>query len=125
MDRTERLMARRSVGAFVEADSVSLVLTRPQRVDMGNGGWREGPGTTLPPQTFRLVPFKRRLTHQETNTQDGPIPILPYVLVALPGADVQRDDEFEHRGRQCKVIGVEPNTGGEGDDHLVVEFEMR
>jgi hypothetical protein len=65
------------------------------------------------------------LTHQEANTQDGPIPVLPYVLVGPPSADVLRDDEFTLRDRDCKVVGVEPSTGTLEDDRVVVEFEMR
>lgn len=122
MDRTELMMANRSVGAFISAKEVEISLSRPSKVDVGNGGWRPGPSTVLPPQLFRLVPFKRRLTHQESNTQDGPIPVLPYVLVGRPGVDVRRDDEFVYNGRDCKVIGVEP---AETSDHTVVEFEMR
>lgn len=124
-NRVERLMRRRTVDAFIQADEFDIVLTRPVKVDMGNGGWREAPGIVLPAQKFRLVPFKRRLTHQESNTQDGPIPVLPYVLVSRPDADVERDDEFVFQDRDCKVIGVEPSTGGTTDDRIVVEFEMR
>lgn len=122
MDQVEQLMMRRSVGAFIGADEVSITISRPQKVDAGNGGWVEGSPTVLPAQLFRLVPFKRRLTHQEANTQDGPIPVLPYVLVGRPDVNVQRDDEFTFNGRQCKVVGVEPKSG---QDAMVVEFEMR
>lgn len=123
--QTELLMMRRSLNAFVEADAVTITLSRPQKIDMGNGGWREGDPIVMPPQQFRLVPFKRRLTEQESNTQDGDIPSLPYVLVGEIGVDVRRDDEFDFRGRQCKVVGVEPSTGTIADDRMVVEFEMR
>jgi 1-acyl-sn-glycerol-3-phosphate acyltransferase len=124
-DRTELLMLRRSLSAFMRSDSVTIVLTRPQRVDVGNGGWREDDPIVLNPQQFRLVPFKRRLTHLESDTQDGAIPILPYVLIGAHDADVLRDDEFDFRGKQCKVVGVEPSTGTSTDDRVVVEFEMR
>lgn len=124
VDSVEKLMMRRSIASFISADDVEITLQRPQQIDMGNGGWREGEALTLPPQRFRLVPFKRRLTHQEANTQDGAIPVLPYVLVGPPDADILRDDEFILRGRDCKVIGVEPSTGTVEDDRVVVEFEM-
>lgn len=119
-------MRRRQVEAFIAADSVSISLIRKPMVDSGNGSWIEGAPVTLPPQVFRLVPFKRRLTKQEANTQDGSIPTLDYVLIAPVTADVQRGDEFTYQGLNCVIVGVDSNlTDLARSDRLVAEFEMR
>ena len=122
----ELKVMRRIVGAFIAADEIEIVLTRTSKPATTNGSWIEGTEQDLDPQLFRVVPFKRRLVHQEADTQDGAIPIEPYVLVGRPNVDVQRDDEFTYAGRRCKVVGVEAMTAeGEFTDRIVVEFEAR
>lgn len=122
----ELKVMRRIVGSFIAADEIDIVLTRPVKVQGTSGGWTEGTPTVLDAQKFRVVPFKRRLVHQEANTQDGAIPLVPYVLVGRPDVDVQRDDEFTWNGKDCKVVGVETMTATATEtDRIVVEFEAR
>lgn len=126
MNTLELKMRQRVMQGFISADSISITLTRKTKIASGNGSWTEGSPVTLPPQKFRLVPFKRRLSKELANTQDGSIPLLDYVLVAPTGADVQRDDEFTYQGFQCKIVGVEPiSTDGNRSDRVVAQFEMR
>jgi len=122
----ELKVMRKIVGAFIAADETEIILTRLTKIVTSNGSWVEGLAYDLDPQRFRIVPFKRRLVHQEADTQDGAIPLEPYVLVGRPDVDVQRDDEFTFADRQCKVVGVEAMTAdGELTDRIVVEFEAR
>lgn len=123
----ELKMMRRSLSAFIRAEEVPIVFTRTVKTETTNGSWTENDAPlSLDPQMFRVVPFKRRLVHQEADTQDGAIPVISYVLVGRPGVDVQRDDEFELQGRHCKVVGVEATTANEDEtDRVVVEFEAR
>lgn len=123
----ELKMMRRSLSAFIRAEEVPIVFTRTVKTETDNGSWTENDAPlSLDPQMFRVVPFKRRLVHQEADTQDGAIPAIPYVLVGRPGVDVQRDDEFEIQGRPCKVVGVEATTSNVDEtDRVVVEFEAR
>ena len=109
MDLKALPLLRRNVDAFIKADPVELVLNRVQRVPTAAGGYTEETYDT-PPQQFRLVPFKRRLTNQEANTQDGPIPHLDYVLVGRYNVDVEKGDFFDLNGDRWRVVGVEPNT---------------
>jgi len=130
MEQSELKALRRVMHKFIDADSVMISFTRIPKTDSGNGGWIDGTPTSTTSQEFRLVPFKRRLTEQEKNTQDGDIPILPYVLVGNWDCDVLRDDTFtfviEGDDRDCIVVGVEPKSADRNsNDRVVVEFEMR
>jgi hypothetical protein len=126
MELAELQALRRTMHAFIRADSLMISFTRIPKQDSGNGGWVDGTPEATDPQEFRLVPFKRRLTEQEKNTQDGDIPYLPYVLVGHWDADVQRDDTFTFQDRDCIVVGVEPKSSDtDSNDRIVVEFEMR
>ncbi len=120
----ELKVMRRTVGAFIRAEEIDIIFTRPTKVQGTSGGWTEGAPQVLDAQKFRVVPFKRRLVHQESDTQDGAIPLVPYVLVGRPGVDVQRDDEFTWNGKDCKVVGVEAMTLDDSD-RVSVEFEAR
>lgn len=125
--RTELIMKRRSVAAFIEAEQVLILFTRVVKTETSNGSWVEQSSPlAVGPQLFRVVPFKRRLSHQEADTQDGAIPTTAYVLIGKPGVDVKRDDEFKFKGRDCKVVGIEAMTSDEDTtDRVVVEFEAR
>ncbi len=126
MKSAELKAMRRVVGAFIAADELEITLTRVSKPVTTNGSWIEGTNYNLEPQLFRVVPFKRRLVHQESNTQDGDIPMEPYVLVGRPNVDVQRDDEFTYAGRRCKIVGVEAMTAEAGvTDRIVAEFEAK
>lgn len=110
MDRKALPILRRNVSAFIKADPVTIELQRVTRESTPAGGWVEGDAEPVPPQEFRLVPFKRRLTQQTVNTQDGPIPHLDYVLVGRHDVDVERGDFFDLNDDRWRVVGVEPNT---------------
>lgn len=126
MGNVELLAMRRQVLAFINAQPLLLRLQRPTMTDTAAGGRIEGDPVQLPWQRFRLVPFKRRLTRQTVDTQNGDIPLTEYVLVGAHNADVQTDDFFEYQGRIWRVVGVEPKTlDNARSDRRVVELEVR
>lgn len=124
MDKRALLMLRRNINAFIKADPVELSLNRIQKVDTPAGGWTEE-SYDIPPQEFRLVPFKRRLTNQEANTQDGPIPHLSYSIVGRYNVDIEKGDFFDLNGDRWRVVGVEPNTDRrDRTDRVVAQLEV-
>lgn len=126
MNPTELKMLRKSTRAFIKAKPTSVQLVRRPRIQTPAGAWTLGEKVTLDPQEFRLVPFKRRLTHQEVDNQDGPIPLLPYILIGYHTADVKRDDEFTYNGDHFKIVGVEPGTDDRTScDRVTCEVELR
>jgi hypothetical protein len=124
MDVRAMPMLRRNVDAFIKADPVTISLQRVVRVDTPAGAWTEE-FYELPPQEFRLVPFKRRLTSQESNTQDGAIPHLSYSIVGRYTVDIAKGDIFDLNGDRWRVVGVEPNTDRRSrTDRVVAELEV-
>jgi len=126
MPDVELLSMRRQMDAFIAAQPLVLRLNRPVMTATAAGGYLEGEPEVLSPQRFRLVPFKRRFTHQVVDTQDGDIPLTQYVLVGKFNANVQTDDYFEYKGTTYRVVGVEPKSLDDSrSDRRVVELEVR
>lgn len=103
MNATERLMARRQVAAEIRTDPVQIALIRREKIDDGAGGWRWGPESVQAPQTFLIMPAKRRMGDMITNTELGDVINYPYVLLAHHDADVLRDDHFYWQGDLFRV----------------------
>lgn len=101
---------RKVMAAFIEADGRQISLHRPTFVKTATGGYVKGNWTTLPPQLFRLVMYRRRLTDLTTPKADGEVPTLPYVLVGAFSSDVERMDEFTLDGVYYRIQGIEPHT---------------
>lgn len=102
---------RKLLVAFINSDPADIKLKRREKIPSPSGGHTLGPPTTLPTQRFRLVPFKRRLTHMAASGQggEGAVTSLPYVLVGKHDADVKRGDYFDHKGLRYEVGELEPN----------------
>lgn len=106
--RAERLQ----ILAFIQADPSVITLKRRPKSKTGAGGYTFGDPVDVPPQTFRLVPFKRRLTHGTVAGGaggEGNVVSLPYVLVGKFDADVEPDDYFDYNGLRYEVLSLEPN----------------
>lgn len=111
MDATMAWALRKVMAAFIAADGRQITLNRPQFSTTGTGGYVKGGYTPInPPQLFRLVPYRRRLTDLTTPKADGEIPTIPYVLVGLYNSNIQRMDEFTLDGVFYRVQGLEPHT---------------
>lgn len=113
MDTTMTRSLRKVMAAFIEADGRQITIYRPEFSQTATGGYAKGNYTQLPPQTFRLVMYKRRLTDLTTSKADGEIPVLPYVLVGYYNSNIQRMDEFSLDGVFYRVQGIEPHTAVE------------
>jgi hypothetical protein len=124
--RTEILLRRKNLLAYIAADPQIIVLTRYPRIDDGAGGWRKGTPVEVGPQTMRLVPYKRRLSSLTDMVTAGEIPNAQYSLIGQYNADVERYDEFDLHGEWMKVIGVEPKSKiPEMSDRLTILIQIR
>lgn len=122
MDATMTQALRRVMYRFIQADGRSIPLQRPTFSHTATGGYVRGNYSSLPPQLFRLVPYKRRLTDLTTPTADGEVPTLPYVLVGLYNSNIQPMDEFTLDGVFYRVQGIEPHTNDrEHTDRVVAQ----
>ncbi len=110
MDATMTAPLRKVMEAFIRADGRPITLNRPTFSKTATGGYVKGSFQTLPPQVFRLVMYRRRLTDLTTPKADGEVPTLPYVLVGLYNSNIQRMDEFNLDDAYYRVQGIEPHT---------------
>jgi hypothetical protein len=106
--KAELLMQRRQTLAYLKANPAEIVLMRQTPVKTAAGGRKKGASVALDPQMFRLEPFKRRLSHTQSQIVEGTVTLTSYVLVGRWDADVQRGDEFVYGGGRYKVESVEP-----------------
>lgn len=122
LDARHLRVLRRNLEQFIRDDPIEVTLTRTTKVLTANGGVKDGVTSSTSPQTFRLVPFKRRLSDFTTNTQDGAIPKTDFVLIARWDADIQRWDKFTYMDDNYIVVSIETKTKDRANsDRLVVE----
>lgn len=110
MDALMTPYLRKVMAAFIDADGRQITLQRPTFSETETGGYAKSNFASLPPQIFRLVMYRRRLTDLTTPKADGEVPTLPYVLVGYYNSDVQRMDEFTLDGVYYRIQGIEPHT---------------
>ncbi len=110
MDSTMTDALRRVMAEFIRADGRQIIMNRPTFSTTGTGGYAKNSYEALPPQLFRLVPYRRRLTDLTTPKADGEIPTIPYVLVGAYNTNIQRMDEFRLDDVFYRVQGLEPHT---------------
>jgi hypothetical protein len=123
MDATMAKELRAVMEEFIRADGRMISLQRPEFSRTDTGGYAKGNYSSLPPQLFRLVPYRRRLTDLTTPRADGEVPTLPYVLVGLYNSNIQRMDEFTLDGVFYRVQGIEPHTNDRAHtDRVVVQL---
>lgn len=116
---------RKNMDAFIRADPLDIVLVRTEKKRTVSGGYVQVAPTPLPPQQFRLVPFKRRLSNFVARTDDGEIPGEDWVLVGRINVDIQRDDTFTYNGDEYRIISIEPKTDDRSKtDRVVAEVQM-
>lgn len=110
INQAELVIARRNTAAFINADSITVILNRPVRVASGTGGWIESTPLVLTEQTFRLVPTSTRAGDQSYRTPDGSFNETREELVGMPSSDVHKGDWFINPADQLiyTVIHVSP-----------------
>jgi len=119
-------LRRANLLAFINADPVQISFVRYTETSDGAGGWVRNNPRTLPPQTMRLVPYKRRLTTLTMHTEHGDMPDVQYSLIGMWNCDVQRWDECQYNGAWYKVMGLEPNSERvEFNDRVVILIDIR
>lgn len=91
--------------AFIAADAISVELSRPTEVSDGAGGRSRTGFTTLPPQTFRLLPQEDGATAR--TTAEGETATPEYMLMGAPDVDVARFDEFQIGDRRYQVVYID------------------
>lgn len=107
MNKTELIMRRKNVRAFIKADAVTLELTRPNPpIKTEAGGYIASGATALPSQEMRIILNKRRFTPGIVNSEAGDIPHTDYLIVAEHSRDIKAEDTFDWLGEHYKVVGV-------------------
>lgn len=99
----ELLIQRKNTLKFINADPVSLVLTRESRIDTGDGGYKKGPPTEIAVQTFRLIPQTDPIS--QIQTPDGIQLITSFMLLGTHDCDMARWDEFTLNGVRMMIVG--------------------
>lgn len=116
---------RRNLREFVRADPIMVTITRPVLTRTAAAGYKKTSSSTLAPQQFRLVPFKRRLSDYTSVTPHGTYSVEYYVLVGEVTVDIRRDDTFELNGDHYRVVSVEPKTEDRTKtDRVVAEIRI-
>lgn len=109
MNRTELIMRRRVVQAFIRADPVQVSFTRPGGpVPTPAGGTVYSSSTVLPPQQARIIQNKRRYDNGLVNSEAGSIPDTSYLLLAMHTVNVMKDDTFFWNDSFYRVTGIHP-----------------
>lgn len=91
--------------AFIDADYEDIVIEpRETKTSDGAGGWTMVSGPDLAPVRVRLIPQSDKVPEQ--SSLEGRRKAPEFVLVALPGADIQRYDRFNWRGNTWEIAQV-------------------
>ena len=108
MNTTEMIFRRRNVKAFIDADPISLVVTRQSSPvkNLETGGYINSVPSALPSQVARIVQNRRRYTPGIQNVEAGDIPHTDYLLVGGHSLDLQKDDTFTWAGDVYRIVGI-------------------
>ncbi len=92
LNAAELLIQTKTTAAFIEADKIPLVVRRRERIQLDSGGYTWSEPEELEPQDARLLPSQDK--EKELETDEGKAAHPDYVLLMMPGADIQRWDRF-------------------------------
>ena len=108
MDKTELIMRRKNVRAFIDADPVFIdVIRKTPPVKNPQTGWfKPGVNETLPTQKARIVQNVRRYTAGLVNAEAGDIPDSEYRLIGNYTIDLEANDTFTWLGEHYTVLGI-------------------
>ena len=108
MDKTELIMRRKNVRAFIDADPVYITIIRPGDPvkNPNTGGYLPVVATPLPPQKARIVQNVRRYTAGLVNAEAGDIPDSEYRLIGNYTLDLEANDTFTWLGEHYTVLGI-------------------
>lgn len=108
MDKTELIMRRKNVRAFIDADPVFIEVTRKTAPvkNPQTGGFKPGVDVKLLPQKARIVQNVRRYTAGLVNAEAGDIPDSEYRLIGNYTLDLEANDTFTWLGEHYTVLGI-------------------
>ena len=108
MDKTELIMRRKNVRAFIDADPVFIDVIRkaPPVKNLNTGGYTKGVNQPLPTQKARIVQNVRRYTDGLVNSEAGDIPDSEYRLIGNYTLDLKVNDTFTWLGEHYEVLGI-------------------
>lgn len=101
-DATEMEFMRFNTKEFINADPISVQLTRTARTRSAEGGYQKGSSAPLAAQTFRLIPQTDAAV--TVQTPDGVQLTSAYVLLGEYDCDMERWDEFTLDGIKFKIV---------------------
>lgn len=107
MRASELAAQKRITQRFIDADSSSIVLNRRTRTADGAGGYSYGAPAPLPAQVCKVISLMDAASVSLRATEDGVMVSPAYVLVMMPGANVQRWDRFTMNGAEHEVVFVD------------------
>lgn len=96
---------RKQTQAFINENSVSVVVRRTAETDDGAGGTLPGATSSLTAQTVRKVGQAGQPVTRVTD--DGRTQTATHVIIAMPTADFQVGDKFLTGSQDNEVIAVE------------------
>lgn len=103
----EAQMRQAQTQALIDAEGISLSLTRQPWVSDGAGGWRRGARTSVAAQKVRLISANTQLPVRRT--MDGREVSPLYTMVGMPDLNVQAGDSFIIDSVRYEVVFVQPS----------------
>lgn len=124
--QVELMARRRLVAAFIKANPVTAAFTRAGvKVQTAGGGYTRGTPTELEPQTFAIVPAKRRYDNGIINAEAGDIKESQWLLLGSHTLNVAVDDEFTWLDQHYYVTAVHPTRRGSGVESILCSIDYR
>jgi len=105
----ELMVRKRLVREFINVDYADVVFIRKTRLKTSAGGYKEVELPLSKAQRIRLIPNKRRFASTFVNTEAGEIEKWPYILITDTNTDIKENDTFNYRGKDYKVMSIEPD----------------
>ena len=97
----------KSTQAFIDENAFDFVFRRPTWENTEAGGRRKnGPPTTLPPQTGRFVESGLSGDRSPRTLPDGRVVNVYATIVLMPDMDVEMLDLTTYKGQQYEVVSV-------------------
>lgn len=106
MDSVELRVLRKQTTQYIKDNPTSVTLTRGgTKTPDGAGGYTVAQGTTLDPQTVRLMPVGAGMMGGSVTSVnvDGEVVAPSYVMIAEHDADVKAGDTFQYNDALCEV----------------------
>lgn len=100
---------RKNTQAFIDANKISVRLTRYRKTSTAAGGWTIAKVGDLTSQDARLVRSANQGATVTRTLPDGRVVVVEAILVMLPEADIQEGDTFDYEGKTW-VVGFVQKT---------------